>query len=229
MAKLAADAQEVDGLDILRPMIEDRALMALIKQRYVPLSFIVKRLFRRPTAEASMAVVRALVALRPGNEHRQIMGVVELDVRFALIHEVLHVGGGELGGGRGGIILDVVTPEQARDALEPKNRAAGRKFATEKYEPLKEMTDQYERVMRECERSVSLAEALQRAKIEPEKWNQVKSWMLRFGLMRDPAYAKPVLLYGPLAKEIEQRFIGDSLDDVIHRLLREQMRPTAAH
>lgn len=230
MTDSEVNGPEASDVDILKPMIEDRALMALVKQRYVPFSFIVKRLFRRPTQETSMAVVRALVALRPGNVPRQVMGVFELDVHFAMIHEVLHLGGGAMGGGRGGgAIFDSVTPEQVREALETKSRGAGRKFAVEKYQPLKDMTSQYERVMRECERSVNLTEALQRAKIDSERWNQIKSWMLRFGLLRDPAYAKPILLYGPLAKEIEQRFIGDKLDDVVHRLLRDLVQPAEVH
>lgn len=222
-----------EDLEILTPMIEDRALMALIKQRHVPFSFIVKRLFRKPDLETSMAVVRALVALRPGKEHRQVAGVFELDFHFAMIQDVLHVCGGVLGGGgRSGEAFQTVTEEQVREALSTKSRAAGRKFAAEKYEQLKEMTDLYERVMRECERSINLAEALQRAKIEPEKWNLIKSWMLRFGLMRDPAYAKSILLQGPLAKEIEQRYVGDRLEDVVHQLLKDVIfapRPVEAH
>lgn len=225
---VASSCQGGDNCEILKPMVEDRALMALIKQRHVPFSFIAKRLFRRPTPESSMAIVHALVALRPGKECRYVMGFIELDVRFSMVQEVLHVGGGALGGGRSGEVFDVATLDQVREALEPKSRAAGRKFAIEKYDPLKEMTVQYERVMRECERSANLVEALQRAKVDSAQWGLIKSWMLRFGLMRDPAYAKSIMLDGPLAKEIEQRYIGDRLDDVVHKLLREtifQTRP----
>lgn len=220
---VVSEERDPGDIEILKPLIEDKAVMALIKQRLVPFSFIVKRLDKKPTLATAIRIARALVAMRRGHEHRNVSGVFELDVHFALVQEVLHVGGGALGSGRGGETFNDVSESQIAASLETKSRAIGREFASKRYEPLREMIDQYERVMRECERSINQSEALKRAKVDPKDWTAIKGWMNRFGLMRDPAYAKPILLDGSLAKEIEQRYVGDRLDEVVPALLRDAL------
>lgn len=211
--------------EILKPLLEDEVLMALIKQRYVPLMFLLKKVDRKPSAETAATVVRALAALRRGSS-QDAGHVLDLEVHFALVGDVLHVAGGRRRGARSSqqqvqVTMDEVSKQHLKSSLSPESRLEARNFQLKHYEELKKHYDVYQKVVRECERSVSFVEARERLKLDEAEWGKIKSWMSRFGLLRDMVYAKPLLLHGSLARELELRFTHERIDDVVPRLLRD--------
>jgi|ERR1035437_6676139 hypothetical protein len=220
-----SNADDTVHVAILRPILEDSTLMALLKNRYVPASFIFKRVNRKPTPENCVEVVTALKALRTGGASS--IGLYDMDVHFAMVSGVLHVGGGRLSGRRGKKVDGVeVGLAEVRESLLSASRVAGRVFATVHYDKLKVQYDLYEKVLRECESRTSLKDARARLSVSTEEWQKLKGCMGRFGLVRDVVCARPILLDGLLVKEIEQRFLGQRIEDVVPRLLREKIDTT---
>jgi len=220
--------QVTTDVSILKPVLEDNALMAMIRQRHVPFSFVVKQTGEKLTVESATKVVDALIALRPGNRSKEIAGVIELDVNFSIVNKALHVSGGILDAIRGVVWVKELTPEHIADAVGPDSRAAGREFALKRYKELKSASDLYDRVLRECERCESLDIALSRVRVdrkpmEREQYERIKGTMNRYGLMREPIFTKPLLVEGFLAREIEQQFVGERLEDVAPRLMRQAL------
>lgn len=211
---------------ILKPVLEDAALMAMIRHRHVPFVFVLKQAGLKPTVENAHQMINALIALRPGQRSQQVAGVIELDVNFAIQNEAFFISGGTLGETRGIVWLDKLTPEHISASVNAASRVAARDFAQKRYAELRQSADLYERVLRECERCESIDEALQRVRVarrplDRAEFERIKSNMNRYGLMREPIFAKRMLLDGPLARQIEQQFLGERLDDVVMRLLRQ--------
>lgn len=227
-------------VDTLAPIVSDRALMAMIKQRYVPFIFLLRQVQKKPTLEGGRAVVEALQALRPGHRRQPhvdggvgavgVAGLMELDVHFSVVHEVLHVTGGQLIDARG-IEVHEVTDALLRDALSPQSRSVGREFQSRRYNELKQATEVYERVLRECERADNLDEALGRVRfdggpMDRKTYDRIKATMNRYGLMREPVFARWVMLEGRLARELELQYVGERLEDVVPRVLRSDLDRT---
>lgn len=215
-------------VSILKPVLEDGALMAMIRSRHVPFAFVHKQTGLPLDVESATAVAQALMALRPGQNSVHVAGVIELDVRFTLRDEVLHVSGGSLVETRGVTWLDQLTPAHIEESLSPKSKSIGREFAAKRYKELRAATDVYNRVMRECERSDSIESALQRirvsrAPLEKEHYERIKAMMARYGLSREPTFGRQILLEGSLARQIEQTFLGSRLDEVVPQLLRRAL------
>lgn len=215
-------------VSILRPVLEDNALMAMIRQRHVPFAFVVKQAGEKLTEEGATKVANALIALRPGNRGKGVAGVIELDVNFSIVNKALHISGGILDATRGVVWVKELTPAHIADAIGPESRSAGREFALKRYKELKIASDLYDRVLRECERSESLDIALSRVRVdrkpmEREQYERIKGAMNRYGLMREPIFARPLLIEGVLAREIEQQFVGERLEDVAPRLMRQAL------
>ncbi len=217
---MTSTAVESD-VDMLLPVLTDRTLMALLRNRYVPASFIFKKVFRKPTPENCLRVIHALIALHDGGGEK--VGLFELDVHFVMQSGVLNVGGGKLAGRRQERVISEVGMSEIVSALSPVSRQAGRDFATAHYDKLKEQLDVYEKVLRECERSISLAEARERVGVSEREWQRVKGWMGRFGIVNDIVCARNILVSGSLIREIEQRYLGHRVDEVVPQLLRQQI------
>lgn len=215
------------SVETLQPVLEDRTLMALIKNRHVPFTFIIKRVHRRLTPENAAQVVQALKSLIHYGNHGSVLGIQDLGVHFLMVSDVLHVGGGRIAHRGGHATIEDVGPAEIKGALSPSSRLAGRVFGDRHYDKLKEKYDLYERVLKECERCTNLAEARKRVGLEEEDWQHLKSHMGRFGLVRDIVYAKAILLEGGLVREIEQRFLGQRVEDVVPRLLRDELAMSA--
>jgi hypothetical protein len=209
---------QLPSADLLQPVFDDRALMAFIKTRYVPFSFVVKRVFRKLTVENATQVMSALKA--PCGARSSGMGVQDLEVHFAMVSEVLHIGGARLAQRTGHRVVAEIDQADIREALNPKSRLAGRVFAATHYEKLKSQHEIFERIMRECERCTNLKDARLHVGVSDEDWPKLKAYMARFGLLRDVVFAKPILLDGALVREIELRYLGQRVDEVVPRLVR---------
>lgn len=207
--------------DLLRSVIEDRPLMALIKQRYVPFTFIVKRIATRPGTTDVLLIADALLAMRPGNDKNPVLGIYNLDVHFQQAGEVFYVGGGTLSSGRGHVEVAGFDRKNAPRVLNAENRQEAKRFASTTYAQLTNEYETYQKVLRACELTTSLEVALQRLAIDKTEWSKLKSSMNRHGLMEEPVFAKQVTIAGMLVKELEQRYIGQRLEDIIPRMLQE--------
>ncbi len=215
-----AKPPSLEIMDALQPVLQDRALMALIKNRYVPFIFIVKRACGKLTAENSLRVMQALQSSSHGNT----VGIQDLGVHFSRVADILHVGGGRLAERGGHKVIEDLASLDIREALSTTSRLASRVFGVNHYDPLNKKYKLYESVLRECDLCTSLPEARKRAGVGEQEWKHLKAVMGRFGLLRDIVYAKSLLLDGSLVREIEQRFLGQRVEDVVPRLLREQMQ-----
>ena len=213
-------------VDMLLPVLTDPTLMALLRNRYVPASFLFKKVFRKPTPESCLRVIHSLMALQDGGASK--VGLFELDVHFVIQSGVLHVGGGRSAGRRQERVISEVGMPEVVAALSPTSRQMGRDFATLHYDKLKEPLTVYEKVLRECERSTSLVQARERVGVDEAEWQRIKGWMGRFGIVKDIVCARNILVPGSLIREIEQRFLERRVDDVVPELLRQQI-DTAEH
>lgn len=221
-----AKTARVDG-QFLSPILADPVLMALIKNRYIPFSFIVKRMHRRISKENAQLTVEALTALIK-REHSAVgVGVQDLGVHFAMMAGVLHIGGGRMAQRNGHQLVDEVGDNEIRDSLSADSRLAARNFAAKHYEPLKKQYDLYQKVLRECEHCTNLVDARTRLAVDEPTWQHLKGLMGRFGLVHDVVYAKAILLDGLIVREIEQRAVGQRVEDVVPRLLREALATPA--
>lgn len=214
---LADPALVFDTASVLAPVLEDRALMALLKNRYMPLAFMAKRVNKKLSIATMTEIVQALTHYSRQND---ALGIHDLGVHFAMVSDVLHVGGGR--GAQRGVHkpIEDVGASEIRSTLSPQSRLAARNFNASHYEVLKKQYDLYERVLRECERCTSLVEARGRIRVQEDDWQRLKGTMARFGLVRDVVYGRSIFLEGGLVREIEQKYMGQRVDDVAPRLLR---------
>lgn len=206
---------------ILQPVFDDRPLMGFLKTKYVPFSFVAKRALRKLTIENVRLVVQALKD--PGSAHGSA-GVQDLDVHFVMMlvegQNVLHVGGSRLAKRPGDQVMKEIGLAEIREVLSPMSRVTGRIFGETQYKKLKIQYEIYERVLRECERCTTLAEARSRAGVSEEEWPRLKAYIGRFSLLQDVVYAKPMLLDGELVREIRLRYLGQRVEDVVNNYVR---------
>ena len=195
--------------------------MALIRSRHVPLAFIVRQVNKRPKPEDTLEIVEALQALHVGGLEE--MGISNLSIHFVEIDGLLCVTGGVLPARRAFIAVKQVDRELAKSALSSRHRAAVQTFATQEYGNLKHFYDSFERVMRESERTTTVPDALKRCGVSASDWLRIKGWMNRFGLFRDLVHGRNMILYGGIARELQQRNLGERLEDVVHRILRDSL------
>lgn len=212
---------------LLEPIISDRALMAMVRLRNVPFYFVLKYICKRSTVEDAANLVDALQAMRPENGG-SFGGVVGLDVRFYLVGEVLQISAADLADSRGFTEVSEVTTKHLSDALGQRSKSSAAEFRAKRYNVLKEESDLYERVLKECSNVTNLADALAKVRLhgepmEKREYERIKAAMNRCGLMREPVFAQNVLINGMHVYELQQRYIGQKLENVLPLIIAEHI------
>lgn len=210
----------------LQAILGDKTLLALMRFKFVPLSFILQKCslpFNLKNATDVIQEFDSLGSVTAESDGFQV-NVVNLKPQYQVIGKVLHVSAG-ISGSTGN--RKIISAQEAIDLLKIKEisiNTSARDYATEFnrniYKPFQSQYEAYDKVVKDCDKSTNIDDVLTKHGLSKDEWKKLKTSIARYGLSREIRLAKMYLLEGSLSDEIERRYIGKSVQEVVATMVR---------
>lgn len=220
--------KEIDS--ILQPVLNDRALIALMRLKFVPLNFIQQRCGVKSTRKATIELIKAFEAIKDApdvNGDGYTMSFCDAKPHFQILKKSVHV---SIGLDATKSKTSVMTASDLIEAINQRlisidgsGRDVASEFKNDHYVPLTKQLDKYLKILAECDKSLTLESALMRTSTDMPTWRRLKSTMARYGLSQEVRFARNVILQGSLCDQIEKKHFGQNLQDVISAMLRQAL------
>lgn len=215
---------------VLQPVLNDRALIALMRLKFVPLNFIQQRCGVKTTRKATIELIQAFECIKDAPDvigDGYTMSFCDATPHFQIIKKTVHVSIGlDAAKAKSGVMSakDLIEAiNQRLISLDASVKEVASEFKNDQYVPLTKQLEKYRKILAECDRSLDLDTALSRTNTDMATWRRLKSSMARYGLSQDVRFARNVLLPGSLCDQIEQMHYGQNLQEVISALLRKAL------
>lgn len=226
------------SMGVVGAALGDPVLIALMRMRPVPLSFVMQRCGQIVNLKNAIQLITDLEAVDSVNavaggasNSQNLESVSGINPKYVLIKHALHLTT-RMETTRSKSVL--YEPSDAKRMLndklvsintEARNLAAD--FSKRHYRVVSDQLSKYERVLAECNRCVDINDALKKLRMSTDEWRLLKSAIGRYGMTRDILFGKLILIDGKIISDIEQRYLGKQVSDVIPRILEAALEPPA--
>lgn len=218
------------SLDQVGAALGDPVLIAQMRMKPVPLSFVMQRCGLSVNLKHAIELINGLdkaesVKAVTGSTSvpQNLETVSGINPKYLLVKHALHLT----------TRIEATRPKttlyEPAEAIRMLNekivsinteaRALAAEFSKRHYRVMADQLGKYERVLAECNRCVDINEALKKLRMSHDEWRLLKSAISRYGMTRDILFGKNVLIDGKIINDIEQRFLGRQVTEIIPRIL----------